>query len=202
MAAEDAEHPDALVGADGRALAVDGVLCPRDGGREADAVLRTLHVVVHRLGHGDDVHAGIVQRAAVAQGVVAADGDEVIQAHGLDVLHHQRSEVIAVLIELHRLGTLGVEVRRQRRLLHLARVGARAVQPGAAGAVDGAGVVDVQRYHVAFVEHAPGLLVGQPFPAAPDADDLEAELMGPVRHPLDDAVQAGDVAAPRQDADA
>ena len=47
-----------------------------------------------------------------------------------------------------------------------------------------------------------GLLVGQALPAAADADDLVAELVGAVGDALDDAVEAGDVAAPGEDADA
>ncbi len=104
VAAEDAEDADALMRADGAALAVDRVLGPGDGGGEADAVFGALDVVVHGLGHGDDVHAGVMQRAAVAQRVVAADGDEVVQPQRLDVVHHQGRDVVAVLAHLHRLG--------------------------------------------------------------------------------------------------
>ena len=55
VAAEDPEDPDALVAAERRPLAVDELLGPGDRRREADAVLRTGHVVVHRLGDGHDL---------------------------------------------------------------------------------------------------------------------------------------------------
>ena len=46
-----------------------------------------------------------------------------------------------------------------------------------------------------------GPQVGQPLPAAPEADDLAAHLRGPVDDALDDRVEAGHVAAAGQDAD-
>jgi len=47
------------------------------------SVLR--HVVVHGFGHRDDFHALPVQLRRVAQRIVAADGDYVIQVQRLDV---------------------------------------------------------------------------------------------------------------------
>ena len=93
IAAEDAENADALVRADGGALALDGVHGAGDGGGEADAVLGIPHVVVHRLGDGDDLHALAVELGGVAQGVVAADGDQVIEPEGLDVLQDGGGDV-------------------------------------------------------------------------------------------------------------
>ena len=91
----------------------------------------------------------------------------------------------------------------RRQLRHLRWVGARAVQVGAAGAVDGAGVLAVQRQDVAA---AAGRVlqvdVGQAFPAAPDADHLPSDLTGPVDNRFDDRVQPGDVATASQDTDA
>ena len=80
VATEDAEDADALVRADRGALPVDGITRPRDGRGEADAVLRALHVVVHGLGDGDEIGARVVQDLRVAERVVAADGDEVVDA--------------------------------------------------------------------------------------------------------------------------
>jgi hypothetical protein len=86
IAAEDAEDADALVGADGGALALDGAFGAGDGGGEADAVFGVLHVVIHRLGDGDDLDAFLVEACGVAEGVVAADGDNVVGAEGFEVL--------------------------------------------------------------------------------------------------------------------
>ncbi len=93
VAAEHAEQPDAFVRADGGALPLDGRVRARDGRRKADAVLRVAHVVVHRLGDGDDFDARLVEVGGVAQRVVAADGHQVLDAQPLQVAQHLRSHV-------------------------------------------------------------------------------------------------------------
>jgi len=60
VTAENAENADALVRADGGALPLDRVHGAADGGRETDAVFGVAHVVVHRLGDGDHVHAELI----------------------------------------------------------------------------------------------------------------------------------------------
>ena len=64
-----------------------------------------------------------------------------------------------------------------RQLLHLRGIGARAVQVGAAGAVDGAGILAIERQNVAGA--AGGVVqidVGQALPSAADADHLAADF--------------------------
>ena len=151
VASKHAEHADALVRADRGALPVDGVHGACDGGRKADAVLGIAHVVVHGLGHGDDLHALPVQLRRVAQRIVAADGHHVIQVQRLDVFLHRPGHVErlggdALLGGFGRGELLALQNRRE--LLHLGGAGARAVQPGAAGAVDGARVLAVQRLDI------------------------------------------------------
>ena len=80
VATEDAEDADALVGADGGALAVDGAFGAGDGGGKADAVLSVADIVVHRLGDGDDLDAFLVEAGGVGEGIVAADSDNVVHA--------------------------------------------------------------------------------------------------------------------------
>ena len=82
VAAEYAEQSDALVRADRGALPLDGVHGAGDGGGEADAVFGVPHVIVHRLGDGDDVEALAVEFGGIAERVVAANGDQVIQVEG------------------------------------------------------------------------------------------------------------------------
>ena len=93
-------------------------------------------------------------------------------------------------------------LQHRRQLLHLRGIGARAVQIGAAGAVDGAGVLAIQRQNVA---RAAGRVlqvdVGQPFPAAADADHFAADLAATVDHRLDDGIQSRNIAAAREDTD-
>ena len=88
VAAEDPEHADPLVRAERRPLAVDDLLGARDRGREADAVLGPVDVVVHRLGDGDERHAALVQHGEKRERVVAADGHQVVEAQVLDVVEH------------------------------------------------------------------------------------------------------------------
>ena len=132
-----------------RSMASDGA---RDGGGKADAVFGIAHIVVHRLGHRDDFDALPVEMRGIAERVVAADGDQIIELQLFDVLQHLRRHVVDSGGD----AVLGVLRRRKRgagekpgHLLHLQRIGAGAVQPRAAGAVDGAGVVAVQREDVA-----------------------------------------------------
>ena len=76
------------------------------------------------------------------------------------------------------------------------------MQVGAAGAVDGAGVLAIQRQHVA---RAAGRIlqvdVGQPFPAAANADHLAANFASTVHHRLDHGIQTRNVAAARENTD-
>src|SRR6185503_10549924 len=65
-------------------------------------------------------------------------------------------------------------------------------RPGRAP-IEGSGVVGVQL--------GTGSDVSEPFPAAPEADDLHAHLGGPVGHALDDRVESRHVAAAGEHAD-
>ena len=64
---EDPEDADPLVASERRPLPVDRFLGSGDRGREADAVLGPLHVVVHRLGDGHERHAGVHQHLRIRQ---------------------------------------------------------------------------------------------------------------------------------------
>ena len=112
----------------------------------------------------------------IAEGIVAADRDQVIEIQLFDVLQHPRRHVIdggghAAFWYSARRESLAA--RNAGTFLHLQRIGARAMQPRAAGAVDGAGVLAVERNDVA--RDAGGIVeieVGEPFPAAPDTGHL------------------------------
>jgi len=89
------------------------------------------------------------------------------------------------------------------QLLHFGRIGAARVQHGAAAPVDGASVFTVQRDDV--VGPAGRVLevqVREGLPTTAETDDLDVVLNAAISHALDDRVEAGDVAAARENADA
>ncbi len=200
--AEDPEHADALMGAQRRPLAIDELLGTRDGRREADAVLGALDVVIHRLRDGDERHAMVGERLREAQRVITTDGHQVVDAQPLDVLEHDGRQVPGLAILGHRVQARLRDVVGQRRLRHLPGVRARGMEHRAAGPVDGPGVHAIEGHDIARVGDRPGDLVRQPFPAPADAHDLVAEVGRAIGDALDDAVEAGDVPASGQDADA
>ena len=51
---------NSLVGAGRRAQAVNETDAAGDGSGEANAIVRPIHIIVHRLGDGDDTHALLV----------------------------------------------------------------------------------------------------------------------------------------------
>ena len=97
--AEDPEDADALVRAERRPLAVDRLLRPGDRGREADAVLGPLDVVVHRLGDGHQGDARVGQDLRVGQRVVATDRHEDIDPERRQVVEDERGQVEQVLAD-------------------------------------------------------------------------------------------------------
>src|SRR6516164_2158317 len=80
VAAKDPENAYSFVRADSGALPLDGVAGAGDCGRETDAVLGVADVVVHRLGDGNDPGAETVELVGIAERVVAADRDQMIDA--------------------------------------------------------------------------------------------------------------------------
>ena len=104
---------------------------PGHAGREPDAVIGAGDVVVHGLGDGHDVHPLLIEADRIAEGIVAADGDQIVDAQPLEVLQDLRRDVIG----LHIVGR--GQMRGDVRLLHLGGIGARAVQEGSAASIDG-----------------------------------------------------------------
>src|SRR5947209_7147849 len=95
-------------------------------GGEADTVVGPRHVVVHRLRYGDDFHAFLVEPHAIAQRVVAADGDQVIDPEPLQVLQHLGGDIVLFGVVLR------LQVWRNSALADFAAVGTRGVEEGAA----------------------------------------------------------------------
>jgi hypothetical protein len=90
-----------------------------------------------------------------------------------------------------------------RQLLHLGRIGATRVQHGAAAPVYRARVVTVQRDDV--VGRTGRVLevhVREGLPTTAEADDLDVVLTAAICNALDNCIEAGNVAAARENADA
>src|SRR5882724_1745472 len=206
IAAKDAENANSLVRADSGALPLDGIAGAGDRGREADAVLGVADVVVHRLRDGDDLDAEVVELGRITERVVAADGDQVFDAEPRKVGQHLAGEVPR-LSRAAAPGTRGnwdiVADEMTGQPLYFGRIDAARVQHGAAAPVDGASVFTVQRHEV--VRPAGRVLevqVREGLPPTAETDDLDVVLTAAISHALDDRVEAGDVAAARENADA
>ena len=104
------------------------VICDGAGhaSTEADAVVGARNVVVHGLRNGDNFHAFLIKAHAVAQRVVAANGDEVVNAQPVKVLQDFGSQIVLLRVDTSTAGA------REPRLLYLAGIGARGVQKRAA----------------------------------------------------------------------
>jgi len=144
-----------------------------------------------------------VHPLAIAERIVAADGDQHINAqvlqhfqHVFRVVEDLAPALVRVLADFHAL-----QVGRNAVGEHIAGVGARGVQERAAGAVYRAHALLGERHHpllaLLFV-----LLVNveiqQPGPAAPDAKNLVTGIFRAIDDLLDARVQAGDIAAARE----
>ena len=197
VAAEELDDGDALVRAGAGAELVNELDAPGDGGAESYAVVGAVHVVVHRFGDAHDGKAFAVQTVAVAEGVVAADGDEHVDLQVLKVLQDVGRKIAGACVFRFRLGVLPVAEEIGHRLcLHLAWIGPARVKKGAAGAIDGAHRMLVKGPHIpgeAFRVVAVELQKSSPAP--PYTDDFMAFLRGSVHDGLDARVQSGNIAS-------
>src|SRR5260370_25158595 len=133
VAAEDFEDHEALVRAGGSTEAIDHLDGAGDAGAEADAVVGAGDIVVHGLGNADDFEALFVKANAIAERVVAADGDESIDAKPGEILEDFGSEVVLLS------GEFVLEMRGDAGFADAAGIGAGRVEKSAAGS---AGAID------------------------------------------------------------
>ena len=150
-----------------------------DGGREADAIVGAMNIIVHRLGDRDDIPAKARQMRGKTQGAVAAESDQRVD---LQCIQH---------IE-HLLGLVALRCHPG--------IAARAVQHRAALPVDAAHPVAVEHHHA--VLRRPGIGGINPqhaFPAAPQANHIPAALPCRRRDRLDTGIEAGNIAAAGED---
>ena len=152
-----------------RAEVVDELHAARDGGREADAVVGAVDVVVHRLRDGDDRDALLVHPQGEGQRVVAADRDERRRCPSDSSTRSAWSVRSSGPSPLAPVG----EVRRDVARPDAARVHARGVQERAAGAVDGPDGRRRERLEpLGRGCRVVGVVMDKRRPAAAQADDL------------------------------
>ena len=200
VTAEELDDADALVRAQRRAEVGDHLDRARDGGREADAVVGAQDVVVHRLGNGDRRKALAAEALGERERVLAADRHEGVEA---EVVEHADGVLGAVdfAVVADRL-VFGAHVRGHVGGLHGHRVGPRAVQHGAARAVDAPhGLVVERQREGGHGSRVVGVDAHDAGPAATQPDDLDAVVGCAADDRLDRDVQPGHVAAARQNAD-
>ena len=107
-----------------------------DGSRHAraepNAVIRTGNVIVHGLGDRDDLDSLFVQSVSVTQRVVAADGNEIVDAQEVEVLQNERRDVVG-FIHVGAGRALGNTAAGEVAGTRAGRVKERAPRPGGAG---------------------------------------------------------------------
>src|SRR5581483_4350438 len=196
VAAKNLEHQETLVRSRGGAKIVGHLDGSRDAGAEADTVVGSRDVVVHGLRNGDDFHAFLVQAHGVAQGVVAADGDEVLDAEVFQIFEHFGSQIILVSAESF------TQMGWHAGFADPSRVGARTVEESTTGA---AGAI-----HRLFGEHLKvftivGSLVAdhvdQAAPSATKPYDLITFPQGTNGDGANGRIQSGNVASAGEYAD-
>ncbi len=177
---------------------MDELHAPGHGGREADAVVGAVHVVVHGLGDGDDRDPFVVHSQPVGQGVVAADRDEDVDVLALQYLQHMIGDVMTALRpDTSPLRNSGREsalilaglVREVWRKVPPVRSTVRTVL-GSRG-----------KRLPATVESSAGFTRDEPAPSPADSHDLMALVGHAVHDRLDAGVETGDITSSSQNAD-
>ena len=165
-----------------------------------------MNIVIHSLRDCNDLDAEFAELGRVAEGIVTADGNEMLDAQRREVRQHLLGDVPGVAGDTFTTPgewkvLAGDEVIGELR--HFGRVGAARVQHGPAAAVDSARILAIQGHDVATtVVRILKIQVGQRLPAATQTDDLDIVFAAAVGHRFDDRVKARDVAATSEDADA
>src|SRR5690242_2516022 len=196
IAAEDLDDHEALVRAGGSAKAIDELQSARDTSAESNAIVRAGHIVVHGLGDGDDLEAFFMQADAIAEGVIAADGNESVDAEPGEILENFGREIVFLQVE----GVL--QVGGNAGLADAAGIRSGGVEESAAGT--GGAIDNFLREHqkiigivvVLFADH-----VDEAGPTVTEADNLIAFMKRADSYSADRGIQAGNVAAAGQDAD-
>ena len=169
IAPEYFEHHEALVGPGASPQAVGHGNGACHAGAEADTVVGAGNIVVHRLGNGYHLHAFLIKAYAVAQRVIPANRDEVVDAKPIQILENFCGQIVALVV------VSGLQVSGDAGFLHLAGIGARGMQErtaGAARAIDQVFRQCLKIFTVVIVLFADS--IDQPSPSPADTDDFAA----------------------------
>jgi len=168
---------DAVVAVRGAVQPVNGLGGNVQRGGKAKSGVGHGHVVVDRLGQGDDVEAGLMQAQGVFLRAAAAEADEAIEAPLLVVVHDDTGHVLRAAIDDHAVGLV------------------------TAGAEDGA--ADGKDAGERVLVELDAAVVHEAAKAVAEADEFHAVIAdGGFADTADGGVKAGAVAARREDADA
>src|SRR5262249_23629523 len=147
------------------------------------------HIVVHRLRDGDDLDAKLIKLRRIAERVVAADRNEVLDAERGEVRQHLPGEVPGFRVDTALVAWGGRKVLAGEmlgQLLHFGRFGGARMQYGPAAPVDRARVLAVEWHEVAApAGRVVDVEVREALPAAPQPEDFDLILAAAVGHGLD-----------------
>src|SRR6266851_1837399 len=194
--AEDFDDHETLVGAGGGAETVDHLNGAGDAGAEANAVVGAGDIIVHGLGNADDFEPFFVETNTVAERVVAANGDESVDAEPVEILEDFGSEVVFLS------GEFVFQMRGDAGLGDAAGIGARRMEKsaaGAAGTINGLIVEEEEIVGIVVILLADN--IHESGPAVANADDLMAFAQCAKRDATDGGIETGNVAASGEDAD-
>ena len=166
------------------------------GGAESDTIVSAGHVIVHRLGDGHHIDPLLVEVNAIAQRVVAADGDQIVDTQVVEVLEDLGGEIV----HFSRVGFL--KVLRDPVCRDVTGTRAGGMQEGAAGAPRL--VYNFLCQYLVVIAVICVLIAQDPDgarPAAADANNLVPLADGADGDGADRRIQPGDIAPTGQDGD-
>jgi hypothetical protein len=160
-----------------------------NAGTEADAVIGSVDVVVHRLRDRDDVHPFVMQPLAVAECVVASDRDQHIDSDVLEVLEHILRDVVDRLV-------VAREMRWQARFRQMTWPRPRGMEKSPTRAT-GAIHLGLRQLLNAFgvIDALVAVVVDESRPPAPKPYDAVPLAQRANRYCPDCRIETGDVAA-------
>ncbi len=155
-----------------------------------------MDVVVHGLGNADDFEAFFVEADTIAERVVAADGNEGVDAEPGQIFEDFGGEVVLLG------GEFVFQMRGDAGLGNAAGIGTGRMEKGAAGAagtIDGLFVEKEEIVGIVVILLADH--IHEAGPAVANADDLVTFAQGAQSDAADGWVETGNVAASGEDAD-